>query len=173
MAYNDNTYSLSKCFHYEAITRQHCISEGGVELTTKELIELAAKDDKFNNDYAEYLIFKRLHQIDDYITQKAENIGFIINVKENKKLEKDLLNNNSNEDYYENWIEFYESKAFSDYPDIYEIIDQAIRDKNWNVLYYIYFKEEDDLNSFLAREEDEFNERKYEEKQKNRKFFII
>ena len=43
MAYNDNTYSLSTIFQYEAITRQHCISEGGVELTTQELIELTAK----------------------------------------------------------------------------------------------------------------------------------
>ena len=173
MAYNTNIYSLSKCFHYEAITRQHCISEGGVELTTQDLIELAAKEDEFDIDYAEYLIFKRLHLIADYIAQKAKNKGFIINVKENKKIEEDLLNNNSNEDYYENWIEFYESKAFSDYPDIYEIIDQAIRDKNWNVLYYIYFKEEGELKELIAKEEDEFNERKYEEKQKNRKFFII
>ena len=84
-----------------------------------------------------------------------------------------MLNDNINEDYYESWIEFYESKAFSDYPDIYEIIDQAIASKNWDVLYYIYHKEENELTNFVAKEEDEFNERIYEEKQKNRKFFII
>ena len=169
MAHNDNTYSLSTIFQYEAITRQHCISEGGVELTTQELIELTAKEDEFNINYANYLIFKCLHLISDYITQKALNTwGITINVKDNQK-----LNDNINEDYYESWIEFYSTKAFSDYPDIYEIIDQAIRDKNWDVLYYIYYKEENELTNLVAKEEDEFNERIYEEKQKNRKFFII
>ena len=169
MAHNDNTYSLSTIFQYEAITRQYCISEGDVELTTQELIELTAKEDEFNLNYANYLIFKHLHLISDYITQKTTNTwGITINVKDNQR-----LNDNINEDYYESWIEFYSTKAFSDYPDIYEIIDQAIKGKNWDVLYYIYYKEENELTNLVAKEEDEFNERKYEEKQKNRKFFII
>ena len=169
MAYTNNTYSLSTIFQYEAITRQYCISEGGVELTTQELIELTAKEDEFNLNYPNYLIFKRLHLISDYITQKTTNTwGITINVKDNQK-----LNDNINEDYYESWIEFYSTKAFSDYPDIYEIIDQTIKGKNWDVLYYIYYKEENELTNLVAKEEDEFNERIYEEKQKNRKFFII
>ena len=171
MAYNDNTYNLSKIFQYEDITRQYCISEGGVELPTQELIQLAAKEDEFDFDYAQYVIFKRLHQIEDYITQKTKNKGVVIcNIKESYRIEDDLL---KNEEYYENCVNFYENNSFYDEPDIYDIINQAIRDKNWNILYYIYYKEESELNSLLAKEEDEFNERKYEEKQKNRKFFII
>ena len=158
MAYNDNTYSLSTIFQYEDITRQHCISEGGFNLTTQELIQLSAKEDEFNLDYVNYLLFKRLHQIYDYILHETQNT---INVKDTQ-----ILNDNINEGYYENWIEFYESKAFSDYPDIYEIIDQAIVGKNWNVLYYIYYKEENELTNLVAKEEDEFNDRKYEEKKK-------
>ena len=165
MAYNDNTYSLSTIFQYEDITRQHCMSEGGFNLTTQELIQLSAKEDEFNLDYVNYLLFKHLYQISNYISHKTQNR---INVKDNQK-----LNDNINEDYYESWIEFYSTKAFSDYPDIYEIIDQAIKGKNWDVLYYIYYKEENELANLVAKEEDEFNERIYEEKQKNRKFFII
>ena len=165
MAYTDNTYNLSKIFQYEDITRQHCMSEGGFNLTTQELIQLSAKEDEFNLDYVNYLLFKRLHQIYDYILHETQNT---INVKDTQ-----ILNNNINEDYYENWIEFYTTKAFSDYPDVYEIIDQAIAGQNWDVLYYIYRKEEDELNNLITKEEDEFNERKYEEKQRNRKFFII
>ena len=163
MAYNDNTYSLSTIFQYEAITRQYCISEGGFNLTTQELIQLSATEDEFNLNYVNYLLFKHLYQISDYILHKTQNT---INVKDTQML-------NDNEDYYENWIEFYESKAFSDYPDVYKIIDQAIAGKNWDVLYYIYQKEEDELTNLIAKEEDEFNERIYEEKQRNRKFFII
>ena len=163
MAYNDNTYSLSTIFQYEAITRQYCISEGDVNLTTQELIQLSATEDEFNLNYVNYLLFKRLYQISDYILHKTQNT---VNVKDTQYI-------TNNEDYYENWIEFYESKAFSDYPDIYEIIDQAIAGKNWDVLYYIYHKEEDELTNLIAKEEDEFNERIYEEKQRNRKFFII
>ena len=123
-------YTLSDIFKYEDKTRQYCISEGGVELSTQELIHLAALEDQFNSDYANYLIFKRLHLIADYITQKAINKGIQINVKDNKKLKEDLENNNGNESNYENWIEFYEREAFNDYPDIYDIIKQAIRDNN-------------------------------------------
>ena len=164
MAHNDNTYSLSKIFQYEDITRQHCMSEGGFNLTIQELIQLSAKEDEFDLDYVNYLLFKRLYQISDYILHKTQNT---INVKDTQYMLND------NEDYYENWIEFYESKAFSDYPDIYEIIDQAIAGQNWDVLYYLYRKEDDELYNLIAKEEDEFNERKYEEKQRNRKFFII
>ena len=161
MAYNTNLYSLSKIFHYEDKTRQNCLSEGGVELTTEELIELAAKDDKFDNDYANYLIFKRLHLIADYITQKAKNKGYQINVKDNGKLKEDLENNNSNESNYENWIEFYEREAFNDYPDIYDIIKQAIRNNNWNFLYYLYYKEENELYDLVSKEKNKLNERKF------------
>ena len=167
MAYTNNTYSLSTIFQYEAITRQYCISEGGVELTTQELIQLSTTEDEFNLNYVNYLLFKHLYQISNYISHKTQNR---INVKDTQNGNILLIDN---EDYYEDWIEFYSSKSFSDYPDVYEIIDQAISGENWDVLYYIYRKEEDELANLVAKEEDEFNERIYEEKQKNRKFFII
>ena len=169
MANNNNTYSISKCFHYEAITRQHCISEGGVELDTKKLISLAILDGDI--DYAEFVIFKRLYTLREFITKKAKNVGFIFNPNTNQ----DISNNiHEYENYYDNWIEYYTSKnnLFTD--EIEDVIEEVIKSKHWDVLYYIYFKEEDDLNVFLVREEDEFNEKKREkESVKNRKFFII
>ena len=156
-----NQYNISNIFEYEDKTRHYCISEGGVELTTQMLMELATKEDKFDSNYAEYLIFKRLHLISDYITQKAKNKGFIINVKDNEKIKEDLANNNCNEPKYEEWIEFYERESFSDFPDIYEIINQAIMEKNWNVLYYLYYKEENELINLVAKEKNKLNERKF------------
>ena len=151
MAYNDNTYSLSEIFRYEDITREYCNSEGGFNLSIHNLIELATLEDEFNMDYAYYLVFKRLHQIAEYITLKAKNIGYDINVKENDEIEDEILNKESE---YESWVNFYYNHSFYDEPDVYDIIDQAVIGKNLNVLYYIYYKERSELNSLIAREEE-------------------
>ena len=157
-------YTLSDIFKYEDITRQYCNSEGGFTLSIQELIHLAALEDEFDTDYADYLIFKRLHQIAEYIYQKAINKGIYANVKDNKNLKKDIENNNFNISNYENWLEFYENNTFIDDPTIYDVIDQIIKDNNRYVLYYLYYKEENKLYDIL------FNEKN---KLKNRKFFII
>ena len=149
-------YTLTDIFKHEDKTRQYCFSEGGVELSVPELIKLAGKEKEFNSDYAEYLIFKRLHLISSYIAKKAN-----INVKDNKRLKKDIENNNLNKPRYEEWLEFYKREAFNDYPDIYDIIDQTIIDKNWNVLYYLYYKEENELYDLVAKEKNKLNERKF------------
>ena len=151
-----NQCNISNIFKHEDKTRHYCISEGGVELSVPELIKLAGKEEEFNSDYAEYLIFKRLHLISSYIAKKAN-----INVKDNERLKKDIENNNLNKPRYEEWLEFYEREAFNDYPDIYDIIDQTIIDKNWNVLYYLYYKEENELYDLVAKEKNKLNERKF------------
>ena len=168
MAHNDNTYNLSTIFQYEDITRQYCMSEGGFNLTTQELLSLAILDGDI--DYAKFVIFKRLYTLREFITKKTKNVGYIFNPNTNQNISNNIQ---EYEDYYDNWIEYYSSKnnLFTD--DIEDIIEEVIKSKHWDVLYYIYFKEEDDLNSFLAREEDEFNEKKEKESVKNRKFFII
>ena len=154
-------YTLSDIFKYEDITQQYCNSEGGFTLSIQELIHLASLEDEFDTNYANYLIFKRLYQITDYITQKAINKGIQINVKDNKKLKEDIKNNNANVFNYENWIEFYKNKDFNDEPTIYCIINQAIRDNNWNVLYYLYYKEENKLYDILFNEKNKLNDRKF------------
>ena len=148
-------YSLTDIINYEDKTRQYCLSEGGVELSTEELIELAAKEKEFNSDYAEYLIFKYLHLLSKYITEKAKNKGYQIDVKDNKMLKDDIKNNNISESIYEEWIEFYY------HPDVYEIANKALMDKNWNVLYYLYYKEENELINFLMKKINKLNERKF------------
>ena len=154
-------YSLSDIFKYEDITRQYCNSEGGFDLSIQELIHLAALEDEFDTNYANYLIFKHLHQITVYISQKTINKGFQINVKDNKKLKKDIENNNFNISNYENWFEFYENKTFIDDPTIYDVIDQIIKDNNWYVLYYSYYKEENKLYDILFNEKNKLNDRKF------------
>ena len=154
-------YTLSDIFKYEDVTRQYCNSEGGFTLSIQELIHLAALEDEFDTDYADYLIFKRLHQIAEYIYQKAINKGIYANVKDNKNLKKDIENNNFNISNYENWLEFYENNTFIDDPDIYDVIDQIIKDNNRCVLYYLYYKEENKLYDILFNEKNKLNDRKF------------
>ena len=159
-----NQYNITDIFKYEDKTRHYCMSEGCVDLSTRELIELAGNEKHLDINYVKYLIFKYLHTIEDYCIQKAKKKGYqLSNIKDNHGIKRDLIKNNT---YYEEWIEFYEDEAFRDYPDVFEVIDQALIDNNWNFLYYLYYKEESEFSNLLTDKE-------YEDKQKNRKFFII
>ena len=154
-------YTLSDIFKHEDTTRQYCLSEGGVNLLTPQLIELAGMEDHFNSDYVKFIIFKRLHQVAEYISYKSKNKGYQINVRHNQNVKEDLENNNDSREHYENWLDIYERQAFNDEPDIYDIIDQAVRDNNWNFLYYLYYKEEEELYDLLSKQKNRFNERKF------------
>ena len=154
-------YLLSDIIKYELITKQYCESEGGFTLSVEELIHLAALEKKFNTDYARYLIIRCLNQISDYISQKALGKGFQVNVKNNVNLREDIKNNNFDISNYDNWLKFYEDKTAIDDPDIYDIIDQILKDNNWHVLYYLYYKEEEKLYNFLFNEKNKLNDRKF------------
>ena len=155
-------YTLSDIFNQEDTTRKYCLSEDGANLSTPTLIYLASLEPDFDTDYAEYVIFKRLHQVAAYIACESKKKGYQINVTHNQNLKEDLENNNSSEDYYKDWYQRYDDPLF--YPEqekIYDIADQAIRDNNWNVLYYLYYKEENELYDLVAKEKNKLNERKF------------
>ena len=155
-------YTLSDIFKHEDTTRQYCISEDSANLSTHQLIELAGMERHFNSDYAEYLIFKRLHQVAEYISSKSKKKGYQINVRHNQNLKEDLENNNSSEDYYKDWYQRYDDPLFCpEEENIFQIIDQAIRDNNWPFLYYLYYKEEEELYDLLSKQKNRLNERKF------------
>ena len=157
-------YTLSDIIKYEDQTRDYCNSEGGFSLLTPELIDLASQEDYFDTDYAEYVIFRRLHQIADYIARESIRKGYLINVTHNQNLKEDLQNNNATKEYYEFCFQHYENHADDDVDTIFSIIDQAIIDKNWNFLYYLYYREDNELTDVLVNHKNNI---------KDRKFFII
>ena len=158
-------YTLSDIFDYEDTTRDYCNSEGGWELLPPELIDLAASEPVFNTNYAEYVIFRRLFQIADYIANKTKRKGYQINVTHNQNLKEDLENNNASKEYYEGQFQYYEENNNRDDVDtIFPIIDKAIFHKNWNFLYYLYYREENNLYDLLNSHKNNI---------KDRKFFII
>ena len=158
-------YTLSDIFKHEDTTRYYCNSEGGFELTPYELIDLAAEEHEFDTDYAEYVIFKHLHQIAAYTARKSTKIGHQINITHNQNLLQDLENNNLRKEYYEGWfLHYVDDPDDESLGSIFSIIDQAVRDNNWEFLYYLYYREEDKLYNLLNN---------YKNKIRDRNFFII
>ena len=151
-------YTLTDIFNYEAITRNYCISKG-VNLSPRELIILSSTEDEFNIEYAFYLQFKHTHQIKEFIRTRdpalANSLPFISD---------DILNEESE---YEAKLSRY---SFLQKPTIFDILNAAINDKKWDLVFYIYQNESSGLYNFITRIEDEFNAKK---DLKNKKFFIV
>ena len=152
-------YLIGDISRYEAITKRYRKKEYSDLLPVRVLIDLAASEVEFNADYVRYLINKRLHDIADYIYKKSR-----INVTINPMLRSDIKNNNINWEAYDKAIESYEDDIPYDDSDIYETIDKMIKENNWCVLYYLYYKEEEELTKLLIDGLNDF---------KDRKFFII
>ena len=149
-------YTLSDIFKHEDTTRHYCNLKGGVELLPPSLIDLASQEPNFDTDYAEYVIFRRLHQIAIYIDRQSMKKGYKLTLTDNQDLKRKLENNNEFEEYYEGRYQSYEDRTFGDLDPIFSIIDQAVRDNNWNFLYYLYYKEEKNLNDLLIRQKNRF-----------------
>ena len=160
----EQQYTLSDIFKHEDTIRQYCFSEDRIDLLPRTLMYLASLEPNFDTHFAEYVIFKRLHQIAEYIFSESKKIGYLINVRHYQNLKEDLDNNNVSKEYYEGWFRRYDSSDIEENDPIIPIIKQAIRDNHWNFLYYLYYKKEKELNELLTELKNQFN---------NKKFFIV
>ena len=151
-------YTLTDIFNYEAITRNYCVSKG-INLSPRELIILASTEEEFNVDYAFYLQFKHTHQIQEFIRARDPSLA-----KSLPFISDEILNEEAE----------YEAKllrySFLQKPTIFDILNAAINDKKWDLVFYIYQNESSNLYNFISRTEDEFNTKK---DLKNKKFFIV
>ena len=162
-------YSLSNIFEYEAITCKYSVAKGSTSLDAKTLINLGLLDD--NYDYARYIQFKHITQLEEMIDKKVSKLGFVFS--------KNVINDPEyfleyKGEYYGKIYNYYKSHIVtnSSVSKIEQIINLVIHDNNMRVLYYIYFKEEEKIRRYLARREDEINTDK-KVSVKDRKFFII
>ena len=149
-------YSIGNISKYDAITKHYCDLENSESVPVRVLIDLAASEVEFNGDYARYIINRRLHDIADYIYKKSGK-----NVTVNPRLRSDIQNNNINREVYDKVIESYEDDIPHDDEDIFNTIDKMIRENNWCVLYYLYYKEEEELTKLLIDGLNDFNDRKF------------
>ena len=113
------------------------------------LIDIEAEQPQIDANYLRHVVLKYMRNLIEYI----ENKGVILeDVEWNIKLIiNEILTNQVNEDYYLNTIDIYESinPSIVD-PDIYYLIDQAIRLDNKKMLYYLIFKKNEEMADRLS-----------------------
>ena len=163
-------YKITDIFTFEEITRHYCVNKGSTELNAKTLINLGLLAG--NDDYAEYIVYKHGIQLEELINKKINKIGLTFS--------KDVVNDPDHfleykGNFYKELYNHHKSQVNkdSDIPKIEHIIDLVIADgKHIDILYFIFFREEEKIRHYLARREDEINTTK-RESVKDRKFFIL
>ena len=130
--------------YYNQKIQSICEQEGSDTLPTSYLIELEGYQPLIDVNYVKYVALKHQNNLIEYIKSKGVvlddiewNIKLILN---------EITTNKVSEDYYLNTIDIYESISKGIFePDIYDIINQAIRLGNKRMLYYLMFKEDEEM----------------------------
>ena len=129
--------------YYNQKIQNICIEEGCDSLPASYLIELEELQPIIDVNYVKYVALKHMNNLIEYIKSKGVvlediewNIKLIIN---------EIITNKVNEDYYLNTIDIYESISGISEPDIYDLINQAIRLDNKRMIYYLIFKEDEEM----------------------------
>ena len=136
-------YEHSEIFRHEDISKVYIASEGRL-LSPRELIEKAAKEERFDTEYAEYIVYKNKIQIEEFIMKRNRCIG------------------NSLQFIRDDWEEYedqFEPKIkampFKVKPTVFEILDVLIRDQQWDLVIYVYYRETVLLNHLICDLENE------------------
>ena len=137
-------YTSSEIFRHEDISRVYIASEGRL-LSPRELIEKAAKEEKFDVDYADYIVYKNKMQIEEFIMKRNRCIGNSLRFIENDFHEEE-------EDEFEPNIK---AMPFKIKPTVFDILDVLLRDQQWDLVFYVYRRETAGLNHLIAKLEDE------------------
>ena len=137
-------YEHSEIFRHEDISKVYIASEGRL-LSPRELIEKAAKEEKFDVDYADYIVYKNKMQIEEFIMKRNCRIGNSLRFIENDFYEEE-------EDEFEPNIK---AMPFKIKPTVFDILDVLLRDQKWDLVFYVYRRETAGLKSLIAHLEDE------------------
>ena len=141
----EQRYSLVDVLRYEDISKVYIASEGRL-LSPRELVEKAAKEDMFDDDYAHYIVFKNEIQIKEFIMKRNRSIGNSLR----------FLND---EDFCEEEEKENEMKIrqipFKIKPTIFDILDVLIRDQQWDLVFYFYLRETSALSQLIFKLVDE------------------
>ena len=130
--------------YYNQKMRDICKLEGCSSLPASYLIELEGLQPQTDANYVKYIALKHMSNLIEYIKSKGDQL---VDIEWNIKLILDeIITNKVSEDYYLNTIDIYESISEGLVePDIYDIINQAIRLDNKRMLYYLIFKEDEEM----------------------------
>ena len=106
------------------------------------------KDTDIYVKYLKHVVLMHMSYIIKYIESKGVVLG---DVRWNiRQILNEIINDEVDEDYYENTIEIYEGISGNHEPDIYDLIDQAIRLDNMRMVYYLIFDENENMADRLS-----------------------
>ena len=130
--------------YYDQKIQYVCDKERCDSLPACHLINIEDLEPLIDVNYVKYVALKHIDGIIQYIKSKGvilEDIEWNI-----KLILNEIIKGEVDEDYYLNTIEIYESIRNSIFDaDIYDLINQAIRLDNKRMLYYLIFKEDEDM----------------------------
>ena len=116
----------------------------------QEVLNLAYEEPNINVNYLKQIVLKYMRNLIEYIENKGVQLE---DVEWNIKLIlNEILTNQVSEDYYLNTIDIYESISEGRFGevDIYDLINQAIKLDNKRMLYYLIFKEDEEMADRLS-----------------------
>ena len=124
-------YSLVDVLKYEDMSKVYIASEGRV-LSSRELVEKAAKEDMFDDEYAHYIAYKNEIQLKDFITKRNRCIGNSLRF---------LSDENISEEDEEESEKQIKAIPFKIKPTIFDILDVLIKDQQWDLVFHVYLRE--------------------------------
>ena len=130
---------------YEKKIYSQCKEEGCDTLPPSHLIEMEALQPPVDHKYIKYIALQHIHNLIQYIISKNIMLGDIeYNIRQ---ILDEIIRGDVNESYYTNTIDIYDSINGNcmDDLDLYGIVNQAIRLDNKRLLYYLLFKESEEL----------------------------
>ena len=119
--------------------------EEGKRIPPSFLIELESQKQPIDKTYIKYIALHHIDNLIQYITSKNIKLNDIeYNIKQ---ILDEIVKGDVDEDYYTNTMDIYDSinGNIMGELDLYGIVNQAIRLDNKRLLYYLIFKESEDL----------------------------
>ena len=137
-------YEHSEIFRHEDISRVYIALEGRV-LSPRELIERADKEERFDVEYAEYIVYKNRIQMEDFIMKRNRCIGNSLQFMSDVFCEESEME-------FEPKIK---AMPFKVKPTVFDILDVLIRDQQWDLVFYVYQRETAGLSDLISKLEHE------------------
>ena len=139
----EQRYSLIDVLKYEDISKVYIASEGRV-LSPRELVEKAAKEERFDDEYAHYIAYKNEIQIKDFIMKRNRCIGNSLRF---------IVEEICEEEEKENEMKI-KAIPFKIEPTVFDILDVLIRDQQWDLVFYVYLRETAGISQLIYKIQD-------------------
>ena len=139
----EQRYSLIDVLKYEDISKVYIASKGRV-LSPRELVEEAAKEERFDDEYAHYIAYKNEIQIKDFIMKRNRCIGNSLRF---------IVEEICEEEEKENEMKI-KAMPFKIEPTVFDILDVLIRDQQWDLVFYVYLRETVGISQLIYKIQD-------------------